>query len=147
MSVGLRDLLRKTGLKSKKLQRLAFADAIDDSTRDLKIVEGRAACRQPSGNPGHITEGRFGMTDLISHIETEGKSLGEEVLQAASKVPGECGLTAVGPAVHKIYIQLRRLPVVAETNFVPGSAQTRSDIRHPFFSDRGEVIDIISGKQ
>src|SRR3977135_1530754 len=121
MAVDLIDLLlRKTGLE-RKLQRLPFADAKDDSTRDLKSVEGLAGGHHPSRDPGHITKGRFVMTDLIPHIEPEGQPLGEEVLHTASKVPVECGLAAVGTGVHQIYIRLSGLPVVAERNFVETS--------------------------
>src|ERR1700676_4318747 len=103
MSVDLIDLLlRKNRFRKPKLQRLPFADAKDDSTRDLKIVERLAGGHHPSRDPGHIAEGRFVMTDLIAHIEPEGKSLGEEVFHTASKVPGECGLAAGGTGVHQI---------------------------------------------
>ena len=117
-----------------------------DPASDLKIVECFATCHDSSGNTSDIAKGRPVVSDLIAHVEAEGEPFREEVLEAAAKVAAETGLAAVGTGLHQIRIQLSGLIVIAERNFVPGPANTRSHVRHPFPPNGGEVIDIVGGE-
>jgi len=133
----------QTPRRTSKDSASAYAEAEDDSARDLKIVERLAAGHYAARNAGYIAECSFVVADLVSSVESEGEPLREEILQATAEVSSEGRLAAVGACVHEVGVQLGGLIVVAECNFVPRATRTRRDVWHPFPSDCGEVVDIV----
>jgi len=73
-----------------KIHPSTFAETEDDSPRDLKIVEGRAAGRDAAGDAGNIAERSLVVPDLIAHVS-----------QVMTLLPGDVLLTGtpagVGP--------------------------------------------------
>jgi len=89
-----------------------FAEAEDDSARDLKIVECFAVSYDAAGDSGDIAERSLVMADLVAHVEAKGEPLREEVLQATAEVASEDRLTAVGACLHQVGVYLSRLVVI-----------------------------------
>jgi len=85
------------GKNEPKIHSLMFAEAEDDSARDLKIVECFAVSYDATGDSGDIAERSLVMADLVAHVEAKGEPLREEVLQATAEVASEDRLAAVGP--------------------------------------------------
>ena len=89
-----------------------FAEAEDDSARDLKIVECFAVSYDATGDSGDIAERSLVMADLVAHVEAKGEPLREEVLQATAEVASEARLAAVGARLHQVGVYLSRLVVI-----------------------------------
>jgi len=85
-----------------KVHASMFAEAEDDSDRDLKIVKCLAASYDATGDSGDIAERSLVMADLVAHVEAKGEPLREEVLQATAEVASEDRLAAVGACLHQV---------------------------------------------
>lgn len=124
-----------------------FAEAEDDSDRDLKIVECLAVSYDATGDSGDIAERSLVMADLVTHVEAKGEPLLEEVLQATAEVASENRLAAVGARLHQVGVYLSRFVFIVQCNFAPGPADACCHVWYPFPSDSEEVVDIVGGER